>query len=513
MEDIPLGLLNEPVIKKFWANKIESSNDEWGDYLLEIADIFSTFDGEEFDRELIKERFSTISGRSPYALRDYSNFRDEFGAYGNYLGLFRIERVDNYWKLFLSNAAKHFLCSTEPDVESFCRMQLSLFQYPNGAGGSQNPNGTVRIQSNIKKDTIREISNNIRINPLRLICKCFVALREFDNLDLSSIILTYRDIYMLMNDDRINNSFSPDMNVLVNVLHEYRDVRPPAWTNKMTNFKRNFHVLEWTGLFSQHKNGRATVGLKIATNDISKAYSYIVAISRMTHDFCDFETCYNSVNIVDNVERVISSSGWGKYFDALAMPMSMLSELSDGIDSTDVMLSDWPIGAIPPTGQSFPELIVFQSDRRRTFISSGKVTDPHETMVRREKANREHTRILARLATLLRLKSYSAYENVFIDLYVDANGQPFIFEVKSNNSKNVLSQIRKAIAQLYEYRYRSQIPSAILCIVLQQKPPQEWVIDYLLNDRKIMLCWLVDDVRLECPEQCRAVLSEIGILG
>ena len=34
-----LGLYNEPVIKKFFANKIESSSDDWGDYLLEIADI------------------------------------------------------------------------------------------------------------------------------------------------------------------------------------------------------------------------------------------------------------------------------------------------------------------------------------------------------------------------------------------------------------------------------------------------------------------------------------------
>jgi hypothetical protein len=99
-----------------------------------------------------------------------------------------------------------------------------------------------------------------------------------------------------------------------------------------------------------------------------------------------------------------------------------------------------------------------------------------------------------------------------VDLLLKTYEHAFLFEVKSNNSKNVLSQIRKAIAQLYEYRYRSNMPQAILCIVLQQKPQQDWVIDYLLNDREMLVCWLVDDTRLECPQQCHDTLAHIGIL-
>jgi hypothetical protein len=64
---------------------------KWDDYLLEVADIFSTFDGEELDRDLLTDRFSAISGRSPYVVRDVANFRDEFGAYGTYLGLYHVE--------------------------------------------------------------------------------------------------------------------------------------------------------------------------------------------------------------------------------------------------------------------------------------------------------------------------------------------------------------------------------------------------------------------------------------
>jgi hypothetical protein len=154
----------------------------------------------------------------------------------------------------------------------------------------------------------------------------------------------------------------------------------------------------------------------------------------------------------------------------------------------------------------------FQSNQPRAFVTSGGTADPLETIVRREKANREHARILNMLAASLRLRYDDVYENTFVDLMIKSYEQSYIFEVKSNNSRNVLSQIRKAIAQLYEYRYRSQLPQAILCIVLQQKPPQDWVVDYLLNDRKILVCWLVDDVRLECPPECHEALTELGIL-
>ncbi|MGI5879505.1 MAG: hypothetical protein ACOX6L_02770 [Syntrophomonadaceae bacterium] len=505
-----MGLLTEPILKKFFVNKIESSRPEWGDYLLEVADIFSTFDGEDLDRELLSERFSVISGRSPYALRDVSNFRDEFGAYGTYLGVFRIERIDNSWKIFLSNAAKHFLCSTEPDAESYCRAQLSLFQYPNGAGAVQNHSGSVRMQANAQADTVREIANSIHVNPLRLLCRVVVALHEINNIALPDIHISYQHIFMLFNDDRINTVFSPDKNILIDVLNEYANSTPPCWVttgNYLTNFKRNFHILERTGLFFRDRSG-----LIVRTDNLQRVYSYILAISEMTINFNGFDDCYGSTNITDKVNAVVSSPAWGVYFDALTLPMQTLSALSDEIDDAEIVLSGTPIGTTPSAIQAFPAMQSFQSSQPRAFVPSGNVADPYETTIRREKANREHARILNMLAASLRLRYDDVFENTFIDLMAMVDDQPFIFEVKSNNSRNVLSQIRKAIAQLYEYRYRIELPQAVLCIILQQKPPQEWVIDYLLNDRDILICWLVDDVRLECPPQCHTLLAKIGIL-
>jgi len=508
--DFSMGLLPEPILKKFFANKIESSRPEWGDYLLEVADTFSTFDGEDLNRELLSERFSVISGRSPYALRDVANFRDEFGAYGTYLGVFHIERIDNSWKIFLSNAAKHFLCSTEPDVESFCRAQLSLFQYPNGAGAVQDNRGIVRMQANVQTDTVRETENGIRVNPLRLLCRVVVALHEISSVALPNVHISYQQVFMLMNDSRVNTTFSPAKSTLVEVLNEYMRITPPGWATNpsyLTNFKRNFHILERTGLFSRERNG-----LIVRADNLEKVYSYISAISEMTTNFNGFDDCYGSDNIADRIASVVSSSAWGIYFDALTLPMKTLSALSDEIDDTQIVLTGTPIGTIPTTVQVFPAMQSFQSVQPRAFVPSGNIVDPYETLVRREKANREHVRILNMLAASLRLRYNDVFENTFLDLMVNADGQLFIFEIKSNNSRNVLSQIRKGISQLYEYRYRSEMLQATLCIVLQQKPPQDWVIDYLINDRGILVCWLVDDVRLECPHQCHAILAQIGIL-
>jgi hypothetical protein len=508
-----LGLLQSPVITKFFTNKIESSRPEWGDYLLEVADIFSSFDGEDLDRDVLENRFSVISGRSPYVLRDVANFRDEFGAYGTFLGLYHVETKNGRWKICLSNAAKHFLCSTEPDVESFCRTQMALFQYPNGAGAIQHTTGSASMQANIRDDTVREIQNNIRINPFRLICKLAQVYHEYEHTPIENIEIPYETLFLLMNDDRINTRFSPDNEDIYAALAEYKTGMLPAWASikkSAPNFKRNFHIFDWTGLFKYIKND---ISLHIADGDTAKIYSYINVIANMEHDFQGFEPCYASANIEESVKSVVTSPVWGRHFDCYTMPTQILQLLSDSIiDEQGVLIDELPLGYVNIEIQPFPELRNYQSNQIRAFSLSGKNADPFETIIQREKANREHGRILSRIASIIRVNNDKVFENVFIDLLAVIEAQDFIFEVKSNNTKNALSQIRKAVAQLYEYRYRSNRPDAILCIVLQMKPLQDWVIDYLVKDRDIMICWMVDDFRFECPPECFCRLSPAGIV-
>jgi Holliday junction resolvase len=506
-----VGLLTSPIITKFFSNKIESSRPEWGDYLLEIADIFSTFDGEDLDRDSLGDRFSAISGRSPYVLRDVSNFRDEFGAYGTYLGLYHLKKVNNRLKMYLSGAAKHFLCSVEPDVESFCRVQMSLFQYPNGAGAIPKPTGVIAMQANVRKDTIREIQNNIRINPFRLICKIVQVIIEYERKPFDSILIPYETLFLLMNDDRINTEFSPHNDEIYSAITEYSSLNLPQWAlikNNITKFCRNFHILDWTGIFKH-----TATGLAIADGDITKIFSYINVIANMKHDFHGFDSCYGSSGLKDDIEEAVSDLKWGEYYDAFTMPIQTLQLLSDSVlDEQGNLVNDIPLDTLKIPSESFPKLQDFQSNQPHAFASTGKVTDPFETIILREKANREHARILNLIAARIRASGNKIFENVFIDLLADTETQHFIFEIKSNNTKNALSQIRKAVAQLYEYRYRSKYFDAVLCIILQQKPTQDWVVDYLVNDRKIMIGWLEGDICIECPPQCYGLLQSTGIV-
>ena len=120
-----MALPKEPVVKKFFTNKIESTRDDWYGYLVQIARIFYTLDGEEYNRDILMNKFATMSGRdATRAQRDSSNFRDEFGAYGTYLGVYHLEQRDGKWYVFVSDAAKKFLCCQNPNAAAFCRSQL-----------------------------------------------------------------------------------------------------------------------------------------------------------------------------------------------------------------------------------------------------------------------------------------------------------------------------------------------------------------------------------------------------
>ena len=107
-----------------------------------------------------------------------------------------------------------------------------------------------------------------------------------------------------------------------------------------------------------------------------------------------------------------------------------------------------------------------------------------------EKANRLHSSTLNILSqTLLRIKC-AVKETKLIDAYSVVKGKKFIFEVKSINEGNEREQIRKELSQLYEYRFLYSMMDATLCVVFSQKPFSQWLIDYLLQDRQIMVLWV-----------------------
>ncbi len=101
---------------------------------------------------------------------------------------------------------------------------------------------------------------------------------------------------------------------------------------------------------------------------------------------------------------------------------------------------------------------------------------------------------MSQLDEHLRKLGATPKENEHIDLYAElTDGVGFLFEVKSVHSENLLSQTRKGLSQLYEYRFRYSediLKNSTLCLVYPHEPTEiNWLQDYLCLDRGIAIAW------------------------
>ena len=129
---------------------------------------------------------------------------------------------------------------------------------------------------------------------------------------------------------------------------------------------------------------------------------------------------------------------------------------------------------------------------------------------KRERANQIHWQLVDSKSAFLDARNLEPYANEHIDLYTDDQGDVILYEMKSVDaeSNNLLSQVRKAVAQLYEYRYIYEEPNARLCIVTNHGVTKKdaWLLDYLSRDRLIAYEWTTDFTNFECSTGSRCIL-------
>jgi hypothetical protein len=119
-----------------------------------------------------------------------------------------------------------------------------------------------------------------------------------------------------------------------------------------------------------------------------------------------------------------------------------------------------------------------------------------------EWANLAHWKLVISKSSYLRTeKKAGTSNNKHIDLFAERGEDHIIYEMKSVDPQgtNLEAQVRKAVSQLYEYRYRYHKPNAFLCIVTNYKMPEgHWLADYLANDRHIAYEWTEDFETFSC---------------
>ena len=106
-----------------------------------------------------------------------------------------------------------------------------------------------------------------------------------------------------------------------------------------------------------------------------------------------------------------------------------------------------------------------------------------------ERANLIHQKLVDCVSARLLGRGVQPMQDTLIDLHGEKDGDGILFEMKSVQSDNYSVQIRRAISQLYEYRYIRGFSGARLCIVTNalDGQPAAWLDEYLGKDREIAL--------------------------
>lgn len=487
------------LITDLFSHKIHSSGDDWPEKLIDIATIFNKFDGHIYDRMAIEEELLKISPRSTKIGRDPSKFRDEISAYPAYLGLYRLELINGKWHIFLSKAAKRFLVNEEPNVAAFLLIQLVVFQYPNGMGiAYKSGSDSLRIQANTKKRTLDFIQNKIHLSPIRLICKVLLADSVLRNVSLLEAEVSYEEIFLLANNNKVNIIASPEDNIVIEQLNYIRanEISFPA------KFESRFHILKHTDFFEVE---RSSIKLKrpITRTEQNLLLDKFRKINEINIQFNGFDNIITEAELLNKIK----TSSWSNYFDAIKSldqeTINLLTKESDIVlnemnEEVELVDNTTPVEIISSDRiYSFRE---FNNDLNAR-AASGKVkkyVDPELTKIKRQRANLTHKVLLEKLNDYLIKNGAKALENEHIDLYAQLpNNKNFIFEVKSIDEFNLLSQTRKGISQLYEYRYRYQNLIGYdvgLCLVYPFEPKYvPWLQEYLCKDREIGIMWFEDN--------------------
>lgn len=174
-----------------------------------------------------------------------------------------------------------------------------------------------------------------------------------------------------------------------------------------------------------------------------------------------------------------------------------LQRLPEGVDVVEYPL-DEPL---------FPEtrdLREYQDVARR-IRSTGNDIQVLVDANSRERANEAHAMLTGLVAAKIRAAGAVPKRNALVDLAAEIGARDYLFEMKSTTDRNPRSQVRKAIAQLYEYRYLQKSPAAQMVVVIERPLPPElnWMVDYVVNDRKLLIAWDGDGKSLHFPDSSR----------
>jgi hypothetical protein len=157
-------------------------------------------------------------------------------------------------------------------------------------------------------------------------------------------------------------------------------------------------------------------------------------------------------------------------------------------------------------------------NRPEPSSSGRKSTTANIDLVARERASKSHHSLERLLAELAKKAGRAPRFNQNIDMFFDADTESVLAEIKSCTDSNFHGQVRKAISQLFEYRFLYKKlfkEDTTLLLVLETKPPKEkaWLVGYA-RSLGILMAWKNESsdaiiTTCEVPAALTNVVSQI----
>jgi hypothetical protein len=264
-----------------------------------------------------------------------------------------------------------------------------------------------------------------------------------------------------------------------------------------TSRQNRFHILNHTD-FLQLTNKVIHLREWVSQEEQDALIKRLDLINGIDTQFNGFDSAIDK----DSLASVVADGAWGRYFDGVRQLTTEQVENLTGEDVTDFT-------HLPEADDIIPDNAALRrkyplKERGIEFVpptATGRtstVADPEVTRIKRQRSNLHHKLLIQKLDEHLRNLGAVPKESEHIDMFAEIPGDGrFLFEVKSIRSENLLSQTRKGVSQLYEYRfrYRDDVGESVtLCLVYPHEPTEiEWLQDYLCNDRDIAVCWFEGD--------------------
>jgi hypothetical protein len=135
-------------------------------------------------------------------------------------------------------------------------------------------------------------------------------------------------------------------------------------------------------------------------------------------------------------------------------------------------------------------------------------------VVEKERSSFQHWQLEKSVVDLCLANKYEPLTDRYIDLLCNVGTVSVIFEIKACPLHDIAGPVRRAVAQLLEYRYLYRdalMPTVKLCVVSDRRPRNgyEWTIGYLESLGIGLICRNDGDDGLNCGDFTRRLLGDL----